>query len=201
MPGSDTREQILLTAFREFMRSSYRDVTMSQLVEVTGLSKGAFYHHFKGKQELFEATVEMFFDLIHNNMLGEPDRDISFRDFFFEMMTRYDERMVELIDRTGCRELGHNNYRFIFNAVEYYPGFMQKVTRMHEAEHGMWRAVIEKAKERGELRPDVNARLAARHISVMLDGIGAQTLFVGRPDLMGDWIEELFEQFYGLLRR
>jgi TetR/AcrR family transcriptional repressor of nem operon len=43
---ADTRDQILTTAFKLFFEKGYKEVTMSELVKETGLSKGAFYHYF-----------------------------------------------------------------------------------------------------------------------------------------------------------
>ncbi len=34
---------------------------MQYILEATGFSKGAIYHHFKGKEEIFEAAVRFFF--------------------------------------------------------------------------------------------------------------------------------------------
>jgi len=44
---NDTREHILKVAFNLFLLKSYKEVTMAELVEKTGMSKGAFYHYFK----------------------------------------------------------------------------------------------------------------------------------------------------------
>jgi AcrR family transcriptional regulator len=44
---SDSRTHILETAANLFMQKSYKEVTMKEIVDKTGLSKGAFYLHFR----------------------------------------------------------------------------------------------------------------------------------------------------------
>jgi len=42
-----TKEHILFTALKLILKKGYGNVTMNELVEASGLSKGAFYHYFK----------------------------------------------------------------------------------------------------------------------------------------------------------
>lgn len=48
-----TRQKILDEAYRLFLQHGYHGASMSRLVEATGLSKGAIYHHFRSKEEIF----------------------------------------------------------------------------------------------------------------------------------------------------
>ncbi len=198
MDSTSTRDHIILVAFKLFLRSNYRDVTINDLVEESGLSRGAFYHYFSSKQDLFVATVDWLFEQLSKGMIS-PDGSTSLRTFFFDHMTWQDTRLVEFVQLTGCKDMGVNLYKFVFNAVEYYPGFMPMVQKIQDNERDMWRKAIRDAQARGEIRRDISADIIARHISVMLDGIGVQAMFNGRPNQMNEWAEELFEQYYELL--
>lgn len=51
---SDATIALLLTTAREiFGRVGYADTSLSAVVEEAGVTKGALYHHFKSKQDLF----------------------------------------------------------------------------------------------------------------------------------------------------
>lgn len=52
------RTQILGAAMRCFARKGYRGTSMSEIIDESGLSAGAIYGHFDGKQELFAAVAE-----------------------------------------------------------------------------------------------------------------------------------------------
>ncbi len=52
-----TLANIRAHARRLFLAKSYAEVTMSRIAAEAGLTKGALYHHFAGKQELYLALV------------------------------------------------------------------------------------------------------------------------------------------------
>ncbi|MDR5698281.1 TetR/AcrR family transcriptional regulator [Agromyces aerolatus] len=52
------RTQILGAAVRCFARKGYRGTSMTDIIAESGLSAGAIYGHFEGKQELFAAVAE-----------------------------------------------------------------------------------------------------------------------------------------------
>ena len=53
-----TRAAILDAAFRVFAAKGYESASVSDILVATGLSKGAFYHHFQSKDELLDAVIE-----------------------------------------------------------------------------------------------------------------------------------------------
>jgi AcrR family transcriptional regulator len=57
-PAETTRQLILRTAFQEFYRYGFQGGSLNRIVEETGLTKGALFHHFASKQELGYAVVD-----------------------------------------------------------------------------------------------------------------------------------------------
>lgn len=57
----NTKEKILLEAYKLFINNGYHKTSMQQLVELTGLTKGAFYYFFKNKMEIYEQVIEIYF--------------------------------------------------------------------------------------------------------------------------------------------
>lgn len=56
------RTQILGAAMRCFARKGYRGTSMTEIIDEAGLSAGAIYGHFAGKQELFAAVASQVLD-------------------------------------------------------------------------------------------------------------------------------------------
>jgi AcrR family transcriptional regulator len=54
----DTRRKILHAAFEEFYRNGFQGGGINNIVEKAGATKGALFHHFKGKTELGYAVVD-----------------------------------------------------------------------------------------------------------------------------------------------
>lgn len=52
-----TVRRILDTATRLFLKNGYEKTSMQAIVQELGMSKGAIYHHFHSKEELFEQVV------------------------------------------------------------------------------------------------------------------------------------------------
>lgn len=53
-----TMELILETGMRLFLEKGYDQTSIQDIMAAAGLSKGAVYHHFKSKEQIFEAVME-----------------------------------------------------------------------------------------------------------------------------------------------
>lgn len=51
----ERREQILSCSMEVFLSKGYHNTTMKEIVASTGLSKGAIYHYFSSKEDIFNA--------------------------------------------------------------------------------------------------------------------------------------------------
>lgn len=47
---SDTKDDILEAATKLFLQRSYDAVSIKDITEAVGVTKGAFYHHFSSKE-------------------------------------------------------------------------------------------------------------------------------------------------------
>ncbi len=53
-----TREMIIDFSYALFAMKGFKQVTMKDICEVTGMSRGGLYSHFSGTDKLFEAVLE-----------------------------------------------------------------------------------------------------------------------------------------------
>ncbi len=56
----NTKSIILKTAADEIYRNGYESTSLSDLIAKTNLSKGAFYHYFKSKQQLCLELIDLY---------------------------------------------------------------------------------------------------------------------------------------------
>ncbi|MFY9849278.1 MAG: TetR/AcrR family transcriptional regulator [Trebonia sp.] len=55
--GRATRDQLIEVATQLFAERGYEDTSIEAVLSAAGVSRGALYHHFAGKDALFEAVV------------------------------------------------------------------------------------------------------------------------------------------------
>jgi AcrR family transcriptional regulator len=55
--GLETRQQILDAAYRVFVRAGFGAASVDEIVTEADVSKGAVYHHFSGKDEMFREIL------------------------------------------------------------------------------------------------------------------------------------------------
>jgi TetR/AcrR family transcriptional regulator, transcriptional repressor for nem operon len=60
--GEDTRKRILDTAQHLILSHGYGGMSVDQLIRQLGMTKGAFFHHFKSKNELARILIQRYSD-------------------------------------------------------------------------------------------------------------------------------------------
>ena len=81
--SEETHHRILETANILFSKNGYDATGVAEICEQAGISKGAFYHHFKSKQELFLALLDGWLQTIDNAI--EASKDLSAPETFTRM--------------------------------------------------------------------------------------------------------------------
>src|ERR1700739_4439531 len=66
--GRATRGQLVEVATRLFAEHGYEGTSIEAVLAAAGVSRGALYHHFAGKEALFEAVVNDVSERINADM-------------------------------------------------------------------------------------------------------------------------------------
>lgn len=79
--GEKTKEIILEESRKLFAKKGFNLVTMKDVCEATGLSRGGLYSHFSGTKEIFEALMEKLnqvdtMDFEREIQIGKPATEI-----------------------------------------------------------------------------------------------------------------------------
>lgn len=81
--SEETRTKIMESAIKLFSNSGYNKASVDDICAEAGISKGAFYHHFKSKQELFLALLDGWLQTIDNAI--EASKDMTAPETFTRM--------------------------------------------------------------------------------------------------------------------
>ncbi|PJN55128.1 hypothetical protein PAEVO_18490 [Paenibacillus sp. GM2FR] len=70
----ETINQILTVAFNLFMQKGYEQTSIQDIInELGGLTKGAIYHHFKSKEEIWQGVIDHVFKGVDEVLSGIRD--------------------------------------------------------------------------------------------------------------------------------
>ena len=58
--GRNTKGKIIVAAWKLFYEQGYDDTTIEEIIDLSGTSKGSFYHYFAGKDALLSSLSYMF---------------------------------------------------------------------------------------------------------------------------------------------
>lgn len=73
-----TKNKILMVARRKFITKGYYNTSLQEIVEEIGLTRGAFYHHFKNKEEILSDLIRIIqselADYVEKTAMQSTDR-------------------------------------------------------------------------------------------------------------------------------
>ena len=197
----DTKEKILQVAFNLFIQKGYKEVSLKQIVDAVGLTKGAFYHHFTGKEQLFRQIVEMF--------LLEGGEDVYKglpMDNLKQFMLAYLERVIAFMDKMqqeiydNNEKMGISFFLLAFDGLRLFADFPDKIMKIHENERNTWIEVIGNAKKSGEISTSISDKQLAKMFIGVNDGLGMHLMLEGRFDDLQGEIFTLWNAIYNLIR-
>lgn len=163
--GHETRERIVRSAAELFHLHGYYHTSVEDILRESGAKKGNFYFHFKTKEEVGYAVLEWFareFGELFTTTTGEKSTLREQIHAFFGAMEEYQLRND---CQGGCPfgnfalEMGDNHRGFAEHVDTVFRFFESGITRLVEA-----------AKERGEIRAEVDSRKTAQFILSAFEG-------------------------------
>ncbi len=81
--SEETKAKILEAAIKLFSIRGYNKASVDDICEEAGISKGAFYHHFKSKQALFLALLDGWLQFVDQAIESTKDKTVP--DTFMQM--------------------------------------------------------------------------------------------------------------------
>ncbi|HAZ01695.1 MAG: hypothetical protein A2W90_15940 [Bacteroidetes bacterium GWF2_42_66] len=178
---NDSKEHIILIASRLFLQKSFKEVTMKEIVEKTGLSKGAFYHYFDSKEQLFCEVLDYFFQSVSRNYENYSKESFYqfYNDYIKETISLTKNYLDKFENELSEISLTMNYFSLIFDALKLYPEFREKVIEGFNQEINYWIKAIERAREKGEIKTTMTDKEIAETFMYLSDGVGMHMIMRG----------------------
>jgi TetR/AcrR family transcriptional repressor of nem operon len=160
-----TRQRLLDAAFAEIHRHGFQAASVASILEDTGLTKGALYHHFPDKKSLGLAVVD---EIVGKRMaelfvhpLSTAERPIQAMLDLLEEKSRQPKESLRL----GCPL---NNLMQEMSPVD--EDFRAHLHRVLASWQTTFENALRRAQASGELHPEVDCRAAALFIVAAWEG-------------------------------
>lgn len=145
----DRRAAILAAARAAFARRGYRDATIAEIAEATGLAEGTIYKHFANKQDLLFQVMGAFYERIIADLEASVAREATLAGRLRAIVRRQLEAFVE--DRDLCRLF----IRELRAADGYARSPLHELNRRYTS---ILLRVLSQGRASGEVRPEVEPR-------------------------------------------
>ena len=191
--SAKTREKILDISLKVFGQKGYAQTKLSDIAKEVGITRGAIYHHFNSKSELFSALFERFhyermkvikpLILAEGNTISKIKRGI--KEFF--LLLENDESMMEFQKIQFLRqEIDRSNFEDHLTKIRVDEYFNTIII------------AIEKGKEHGEIKPDIDPKEFVFFLSSFIYGIINHWLFFYQSFALSELGFKYIESFIDL---
>ena len=134
----NTRGRIVSAAWKLFYEHGYEDTTVEEIIELSGTSKGSFYHYFDGKDALL-STLSSLFDEKYEELTGllTPEMTAMEQLLFlnrelFHMIE--DSISLDLLARLYSTQLTTNGEKHLLDHNRTYYKLLRKIIAKGQSE-------------------------------------------------------------------
>ena len=191
-------------AFKVFLRMNYEKASISTLAKACGVVKTGVVYYFPHKLELFMAVADKYAIQMQTpaNKFAEPAGTLAeFIDQYVAGVERAMSRIIKQVeccaDDNGCCP-NFYYFHFLSQVRMYYPGAREKMESTFQKEHELWRAVIQKAKDSGEIKGDTDVRRTAGLFRQVFLGMSYEQSFLNGLDVRE--LKDKFHYLYSMLK-
>lgn len=197
---NELRDKILRRAMILFLSQNYDDVSILDIQEAVGCSRGGLYHYFSSKERIFEEVVNKYFlPALSNFSLSTKKQPSSLLDAIIDSVS-FKNNYIGLFKKATSNKLAdYHFFKFMFQVGDHYPGFRKIADKIIAQEIFAWKEIIVKAIQSGELRTDLDVDFMAEYFVMLPFGKGLYKSF--NDGLSSNDIKISYMNFYNLIKK
>ena len=158
--ANPTRQKIINSAYLEIHRSGFQAASLNSILEHTGTTKGALYHHFPNKQALGHAVIdEIIKENIKQDWLLPLESCTDPISQLIKMIVTAGEKFTKDDVLLGCPL---NNLSLEMSPID--EGFRQRVHQVYE----LWQEGFASALRVGQAAGTVNKTIDPQNCAIFI---------------------------------
>ena len=158
-----SRNQILDAALKVFVKKGYAQTRMDDIVDVSGLSKGAIYHHYRSKNELFLSLIDhwetYFFTDIFKKSIKDQDPDTLLREIVRDVVYAFKHKKYVFLAELEFWSLANHDETVRLRTKELYVKLLN-----------MFKSIVLKGIKNKDYK-QINVDVASLSIMTALQGV------------------------------
>jgi AcrR family transcriptional regulator len=210
--GMKTKEKICREAFKLFLTMPYELVTIQEIENKIDVTRGSIFYHLKDKHDLFEQIIENYFiknqnvySLLNDKILEKDITFLEFIDIYISVLQQKVDALYEFV------ELNKKNMtqKEIAKKESFYMGMMlttgyylddynERMNANFNIEKNTWSFFIQKAIEKGEIKPNTNVKLFGEIFTSVY--FGKSCLDAYEKGLSTKELKELYVEIYDKIK-
>jgi AcrR family transcriptional regulator len=189
---SSRRDEIVGIARLTFASKGYKNTSMRDIADASGLLAGSLYSHFKSKSEILQRIIDPFYDQLipaqEAAAAGTETGAARTEDMLrrtFRVLASYREEMTII----------HYDWQDLLDVEEF-----EVIRERSNYALELWHQVIVAGVKDGTLRAEIDPEMTVRVITSSLHGILDPKRYGARPNLLvGEGLDGLAEEFVMLI--
>ena len=165
--GRATREQLIEVATGLFAERGYEETSIEAVLAAAGVSRGALYHHFAGKDALFEAVLEA----VENGVTARLTAEITGAP---DAVSAVESAALAWVEMAGDPVI----QRIILSDAPSVLGLERWRAMNEEYSLGATRLLLQAVADEGRLSPDLVAPFAL----MLLGALDELAMAIARTD-------------------
>ncbi len=193
----NTKEFIIDEAFKLFLNHSYEAVSISDISNAIGFTKGALYHHFKNKEELFISVIDKYFRIV----AFDAEIESLTLEVFIQLSIEQTEKIFRSLFQHSNTFSPINYLSLIADAFRHYPGFAENQGNFINGEIEKTAQVLKNAISSGEIRNDIDPALVANNFFAINMGLAGNVVRNISIEDAIDLLKKQTSEFYKLMKK
>ncbi|MEW5552442.1 TetR/AcrR family transcriptional regulator [Peribacillus frigoritolerans] len=166
--GEETKANIIQAAFKLFGTKGYGSTSVDDILNEVGRTRGAFYTHFKSKEELLMEVMRIRME-IHMDDLEHMFKE-QVKQGTFEIKSFIQQFLKVLFETTTTRPYWTGVYLELIKQSSQYKEIQDCINNAYDSWVNLFEKIFKKAKELNQIKPKVNEKILATSLVALYEG-------------------------------
>jgi AcrR family transcriptional regulator len=159
--SEQSKKQIIEATIRLLAEKGYGLTSIADISHATGMTKGALYHHFSGKEDIFDFAVQTIADMIENSII---ENDTSYESVIKQLDNLF-EKFIHLFEENNYSILILSSFvlKMDVNRASYAQPFIEMLEKLT--------AFVERIISKGQANHEISSEFDSKLLSLNIIGV------------------------------